>query len=144
MKIKILGYEIRIEKAYFNELHVSPHCASDSYVEPVLFMHDFNMAKRINVMVKHHGFIEYIFRDLGIAVVTYNEFAVQLLEDILHTLLKIRTTLKEKGATEEQLAVYDAKIYTCFHTMIGVLEDLEAYDILEQIKEYDIKNYHVK
>lgn len=137
MKLRFLQYEIIIQKQ--NILHITNFI--DVQPDEIPYQYDFNIDKRINAMVREHGFIEYIFRDFDVALMTYGEYAAQLLQDVMLSLTKIRVKLIEKGA-EDRIKLFDQKVHEQFHKLLGVLERRQDFEILEKIKDYDIKEYH--
>lgn len=137
MKFKLFRYEIIIQKQ--NICHITDFI--NDRPEEIPYQHDFNIDKRINAMIREHGFIEYIFRDFDMALLTYGEYAAQLLQDVMLSLTKIRIKLIEKGA-ENRIKSFDQKVHEQFHKLLGVLERRQDFEILEKIKDYDIKEYH--
>ena len=136
MKFKLFNYDIIIQKRdvfHITDFGERPEAAPYEY--------DFNIDKRINAMIKKHGFIEYIFRDFDIALLGYGECATQLLQDVMMSLMKIRTRLVERGA-EHRIELFDHKVYEQFHKLLGVLEQRRDFEILEKIKDYDVNEYH--
>lgn len=136
MKLKLFNYNIIIQKQ--DVFHITDF---PERPEELPYEHDFNMDKRIHAMVKEHGFIEYIFRDFDIALMTYGECATQLLQDVMISLMRIRNRLVEKGA-EGRIELFDQKIHEQFHRLLGILEERKDFEILKKIRDYDIKEYH--
>src|SRR3972149_8728433 len=97
----IFGFYIQVTKGHPNLLHVTDYVKEEDNSIP--WEHSFPMDKRIEAMVGHHRFIEYIFRDFSMALLTYRESALILLEDAMKSLVKIRTNLALRGATDEDL-----------------------------------------
>ncbi len=135
MKLQFFNYEIIIQKR--NIFHITDF---GERPEEIPYQHDFNIDKRINAMVRQHGFIEYIFRDFDVALMTYGECATQLLQDVMISLMKIRTRLIDRGA-EHRIELFDQKVHEQFHKLLGVLEQRQDFKILEKIKNYDVKEY---
>jgi len=139
MRIQIFGYELIFRKEYFTKFNITDYVSEP--IQEGIYVHDFNMDKRIRVLVGHHGMVEYIFRDLAFAIITYDEYAIQLLEDVIKTLSTIRTKIKSKGATDSQLNEYDDKVYTCYRHM---LTSLHTSGFIEpKLLNYDIINYYL-
>lgn len=140
MKLRLIGYELILQKV--NTFHYT-HFPEKEYIEDNKpYQYDFNIDKRINAMVKEHGFIEYIFRDFDVALMGYGEYAVQLLKDVMVSLINIRNRLLSAGATQEHMKLYDIKIHQQFHRLLGILENRSDFEVLEQIKDFDIKEYY--
>ena len=136
MKLKLFNYDVIIQKR--DVFHITDF---GERPEAAPYAHDFNIDKRINAMVKEHGFIEYIFRDFDMALLTYGESAIQLLQDVMMSLTKIRTQLVSRGA-EHRIELFDQKVHEQFHKLLRVLEQRRDFEILKKVKDYDIKEYH--
>ena len=146
----IFGYEIRIRPEYEIKLHITDFPRDDIMEE--IWEHDFSINKRINVMIKHHGFIEYIFRDFDIALISFRESAIMLLEDVMKSLKRIRDNLAIAGAMDEDLNKYDMKIHECFQKTLNVIseriKDPQNYQIesdkelLSTLESFKIYEYH--
>lgn len=149
-KFILFGHEIRIRPEYEVKLHVSDFEREDIVEE--MWEHDFNISKRINAMTKHHGFIEYIFRDFDVALISFRESALILLEDVLKSLRKIRNNLAVAGASDEGLTKYDKKIHDCFEKTLNVIRErikdpnnhnIEAdKELLTTLESFKIYEYH--
>lgn len=150
MKLGLFGYEIVIRKEYFSKLHVTEKKGELKKVEE--YQYKFDMEKRMRAMVGDKQFIDYVFRDLGLALLTYRDSAVILLEGVMASIRKIRDTLKSKGASDEHLAVFDSKVRKCFGDVMRDIENRLKSDnnityeedmrLLRQVEKYDIDNYH--
>ncbi len=146
----IFGHEIRIRPEYEVKLHISDFKREDMMEEK--WEHDFNINKRINAMTKHHGFIEYIFRDYGFALISFRDSALLLLEDVMKSLRKIRDNLVTAGATDDDLSKYDKKIHECFEKTLNVIreriKDPQNYQVeadkklLATLETFKIYEYH--
>ena len=146
----IFGHEIRLRPEYEVRLHVSDLKREDIAEEK--WEYDFNINKRIHAMTKHHGFIEYIFRDFDIALISFRESALILLEDVMKSLRRIRDNLATAGATDEDLEKYDKKIHECFEKTLNVVRErirdpqnyqLEAdKKLLATLETFKIYEYH--
>ena len=95
----------------------------------------YNMEKRINVMVKYHGHIDYMFRDFDNALLTYRKLAVKLLDSALDSIEKIRKKLIERGATTEQIYIFDSKVKKCFNKSIDIIRNRVNNPEYEHIEE---------
>lgn len=149
-KFILFGHEIRIRPEYDVRLHVSDFEREDIVKET--WEHDFNISKRINAMTRHHGFISYIFRDFDVAIISFRESAIILLEDVMKSLRRIRENLALAGATDEDLNKYDMKIHDCFQKTLNVIReriknpqnyqveaDKELLTTLEKFKIYEYR-----
>lgn len=115
-------------------------------------MINYDTEKRINVMVKHHGFIEYQSRDFNNALLACKD--IEILNDVLDSIKEIRTKLIDKGATKKQIYRYDSKVRECFNKSINIIRNRtnspsnnyikEDLEILDKILQLDIDNYHNK
>lgn len=141
IKFVLFGWEIRIQPEDFVRCHITDFPERE-YKEPEQYRLEYTMDDRIYAMVGEHQFIDYIFRDFDMALFTYREYAAQLLEDVMNSLRKIRKTLSEKGASNEQLRVYDQKIHTCFERTMKVIKDRNDTELYEMIIGYEIEKYH--
>lgn len=83
----------------------------------------YNMEKRISAMTTDHGMIDYMFRDLSNALLTYRELVIKLLNSALDSIAKTRTKLINKGATEEQIHRYDSNVIQCFNKSVEVIRN---------------------
>lgn len=83
----------------------------------------YNMEKRISVMVTDHGMIDYTFRDFNNALLTYRDLVIKLLNSTLDSIVKTRTKLINKGATEEQIHIYDSKVIQCFNKSVEIIKN---------------------
>lgn len=150
-KFTLFGYEISIRPNYDSIMHVTDF-RTDELPETPKWEHSFPIEKRIKAMVRHHGFIEYLFRDFDVVLITYRESALILLEDAMKSLKKIRTNLALKGATDEDLNKFDIKVHTCYQKTLDVIKrrindplndnkeaDIELLSVLESFKIYE---YH--
>jgi len=150
-KFVIFGHEINIRPAYEVRMHVTDF-HTEELPEIPKWEHSFPMEKRIHAMVRHHGFISYIFRDFDVALITYRESALILLEDAMKSLKKIRSNLALRGATDEDLNKFDNRVHMCFQKTLDVIEtriedptnknkeaDIELLSTLETFKIYE---YH--
>ena len=150
-KFTLFGYEIRIQPASWQTLHVTVF-PDVEYIEPEPYRLQFTMDDRIFAMAGNHQFIEYIFRDYDMALFTYREYAAILLEDVMNSLRKIRNTLSERGANEEQLRTYDEKVHVCFERTVNVIKHRaedennaqknEEQELYNTIVGYEIDRYY--
>ena len=150
IRFVIFGYEVRIRPEREVRLHISDFNKEDMMEEK--WEHDFNINKRIHVMIKHHGFIEYIFRDFDIALISFRESAIMLLEDVMKSLRRIRDNLAIAGATDEDLNKYDMKIHECFQKTLNVISERiknsQNYqkesdkELLSTLESFKIYEYH--
>lgn len=83
----------------------------------------YDMEKRISVMISDHGMIDYMFRDFNNALLTYRELGTKLLNSALDSIVKTRTKLINKGATEEQIRIYDSKVIQCFNKSVEIIRN---------------------
>lgn len=138
MKFVIFGYEIIIRKIF--KLHITQH--ESLFKDEKKYILEFPVEKRIRAMISDNGFITYIFRDFDVALMSYGEYAVQLLQDVMTGLTKIREKLLLKGATPIEIKLFDDKVHSSFNSLCKVLEHRNDLEVLEQIKNFDIVNYH--
>lgn len=134
IKFTIFGYYIYITKEHPLKLHITDYISNTEEIVP--WEHSFPMNKRIEAMVGHHRFIEYIFRDMDFTLISYRDSALILLEDAMKSLSKIRTKLALKGATDTDLNKFDTKIRVCFEKTMRVVGD-RIEDPLNPNKEAD-------
>lgn len=112
----------------------------------------YNIEKRIYAMVRDHGMIDYTFRDFNNALLTYRELGTKLLNSALDSIVKTRTKLINKGATEEQIHRYDSKVIRCFNKSVEIIrnratnsENLcieEDLKLLCEVNRLNIYNYY--
>lgn len=150
-KFVIFGHEISIRPEYETIMHITDY-HTEELPEIPKWEHSFPIEKRIHAMVKHHGFIEYIFRDFDLALISYRESAIILLEDIMKSLKKIRSNLALKGATDEELMSFDIKVHNCFQKTLDVVKtrindpmnnNIEAdKELLISLESFKIYEYH--
>lgn len=140
IKFVLFGWEIRIQPEDYTRCHVT-FFPEREYKEPEPYMLEYTMEDRIYAMVGEHQFIDYIFRDFGMALFTYREYAVQLLEDVMNSLRKIRKTLQKKGASEEQLKLFDKKVHDCFEITMNVVKNRNDTELYNMIIKYEIEKY---
>lgn len=101
-------------------------------------------------MIKHHGFIEYQFRDFNNALLACKD--IEPLNNVLDSIKEIRTKLISIGATDEQICSYDSKVRERFNKSINIIRNRinsssnhyiqEDLVILEKIQQLDINNYY--
>ena len=153
-KFIIFGHEISIRPEYEINLHITKFPEKE-YAEEPKWQHSFPMEKRINVFVQYKGFVEYVFSRYGMALLNYGDAAFFHLEAILRSFREQRNRFEVKGATPEQLKIYDDRIHTCFDKTIEVVEnqiamlsetqseDLSQYlEVLKKLKEFKIEDYY--
>lgn len=102
---------------------------------------EYPMEKRVSAMCE---FVEYIFRDYGIALLTYREYAVIILKNVMNDLRSIRTDLQSKGATEQQLKPLDDAVCDNFIRVCDIVKNRNDIEVLNSIQDYDIQNYHLE
>lgn len=121
IKFFIFGYCVQITKGHPNKLHITNYIKED--IEEIPWEYSYPIEKRVEAMIGHHGFIEYIFRDFSIALISYRESALILLEDIMKSLIKIRSNLALKGASDEDLLKFDTKVHICFQNTLNTIKE---------------------
>lgn len=149
-KFIIFGWEIIVRPESSTKLHISDNMKEIQKVKPYEFK--FDMKKRIDSMVGNKQHIDYTFRNLDIALLSDRKYVNALLIEVLGSLTKIRNTLKEKGATPEQLSKYDSKVYLCFERTVKTIRHRSEYEgnyyisedkeLLEWLMSCDIKKYY--
>ena len=136
MKLKIWGYEIIVQKAYFSNLHITDNMSSIPEEKP--YVHDFNHAKRLNALIRKHGMVEFTFRDIDSAISEYGPDVIQLLEGVLEGYGKIRNALIISKMPKEMLEKYDNKIYSCHDKLITILENRGDTPNAKILRDYPI------
>jgi hypothetical protein len=136
-KFVIFGHEIRIRPESEIRMHVTqfPETKDD---EVEVWKHDFPMDKRVNVYTQYKGFIDYIFRDYDVALMMYKDTAILHLEAILSSLCDIRTKFESKGATSEQLELFDNKIFSAFESSIDIVKN--RVETLKRVKHPSLQD----
>ncbi len=153
-KFVILGHEIRIRPEYEVTMHVTEQPIVE-LGEVEQWKHDFPMDKRINVFTQYKGFISYIFRDYDVALMMYKDTAILHLEAILLSFTQIRNKFESKGATSEQLKMFDDKICDSFKVSINVVKNrvetlkklndknyIEEQDLVRKLETFKIEDYY--
>ncbi len=147
-RIILFGWEIRVCSLNYRKLHFTYFPETP---EPEQYELDFSVEKRINTLAKEHGLLDYIFRDLGKAVLTYHKDAVILVNHVMTSVSEMRQDIKSSGAAEFQLKAIDERVCRNWGYMLDYInsksidknnpnqkKDLE---MLENIKVCDVKNY---
>lgn len=104
---------------------------------------EYDMEKRIRALTKYDGLISFMFRDLDIVFLNENsEDSCIFLDNLISRLRKIRNNLKNRGATQEQIKIYDNRIYDCFIRSISIIRE-RTIDINNScmIKDINLLNY---
>lgn len=135
-KFIIFGHEIQIRPEYEVNLHITEFPENLSEVEQ--WKHDFPIDKRVNVYTQYKGFISYIFRDYSVALMIYKDTAILHLESILGSLREIRNKFESKGATPEQLKMFDNKIFECFQSTITIVKN--RVEVLKRVNHESLKD----
>lgn len=138
MRFVLFSYEIIIRKNF--KLHYTEQ--ESSFKDEKEYRLQFPMEKRIHAMVSNDGYITYIFRDFDIALMTYREYAVQLLQNVMQGLTENREKLLFRGATSTEIKMFDDKVHSSFKLLCKILEQRHDLEVLKDIKDFDIKNYH--
>ena len=112
----------------------------------------YDMEKRISAMVTDHGMIDYAFRDFNNALLTCGELVIKLLNSTLDSMVKTRTKLINKGATEEQIHRYDSKVIECFNKSVEIIRNRatnsenpyieEDLKLLCEVNRLNVYNYY--
>lgn len=147
LKFTLLGYDFLIQPSYFTKLHFTPQKSTqtdDTYE----WRYYKNMDTRIQALCGDHRMIEFIFRDLDISFLTYGCDFSSILSRVMQGFSDIRIKLVNAEATKEQLNIYDNKIHEQFNLMLNSIHNNAMKDelympIYYEIKNYDIKNYHI-
>jgi len=140
-KFIIFGHEIRIRPEYEVRMHITQFPENECFGEIEQWKHNFPIDKRVNVYIQYRGFIEFVFSRYDSAILNFGETALFHLETILSSFRKIRDKFELRGATPEQLKIFDEKIYNCFNRTIRIAED--KIEELEEIESKDLK-YHLE
>ena len=111
-----------------------------------------DIEKRVNAMIGDHGHIDYMFRDFDNTLLTYRKLAVKSLNCTLDSIVKIRKKLIDKGATTENINMFDTNVKKCFNKSINVVRNRannpknqyveEDSVILCEILRLNIDNYY--
>lgn len=154
IRFRIFGHEIRIIPQGDIMMHFTEYTKTvDSEVEQ--WKHDFPMDKRVHVFTQYKGFIDYVFRDYDVALMMYKDTAILHLEAILSSFAAIRNKFESKGATPEQLKIFDDKICDSFKSSINVVKNrvetlkkindknyLEEQDLVRKLEAFKIEDYY--
>ena len=115
-------------------------------------MISYDIEKRINAMVRDHGHIDYVFRDFDNVLLTYRKLTVKLLNCTLGQIVKIRKKLIDRGATTEDIYIFDSKVKKCFNKSVNIIRNRvnntenqyieEDSVILCEILRLNIDNYY--
>ena len=147
IKFTFLGYDFLIQPTYFSNLRFTPQKSSEM-TEPDTWQYRQNMDKRIYALCGDHRLIEYVFRDLDISFLTYGRDVSTILSRVMQGFSDIRIKLINAGATNHHLKTYDNKIHEQFNILLNsvynnAIRESQYMSIYNEIKNYDIKNYHV-
>lgn len=152
MRICLFGYELIIQKSYFTGFHYTDYKRDSDYSDKPYEL-KYSMDKRVEALAGHDRYIDWVFARFPDAIRVYESDAIDTLNIILIDLVRKRNKLKLAGATEEQLSVFDNKVYKCFNLVLfatknRILSDTNKHieidtKLLEAIKNYDIKKYHL-
>ncbi len=153
-RLVLFGHEIKIRPSYEVKLHITDYDTEDMPEIPV-WEHKFPIEKRVNVYTEFKGFIEYVFSRYDYALLDYGETALYHLESILTSFQGIREKFKSKGATTDQLKLFDEKVYMCFNRTVREAEkkaeelkrkeceDLRYHlEVINNLKKFKIENYY--
>ncbi len=147
IKFTILGYDFLIQPSYFSIPHFTIQEISQM-IEQEPWQYRQNMDKRIHALCGDHRLIEYIFRDMDVSFLTYGRDVSTILSRVMQGFSDIRVKLINAGATNHHLKTYDDKIHEQFNTLLksvynNALRKPQYMSIYNEIKNYDIKNYHI-
>lgn len=154
IKFAIFSHDIIIRPESDMKFHVT-HFPEVPIQDEPLWSYYFTMEKRIDVFTQYKGFIEYVFRNYDMALLNYGDSAFLHLEAILRSFKEIRDKFEAKGATPEQLKMFDEKIQTCFEKTRNIVknktdelskiesEDLQKHlELVNKLDKFDIKEYY--
>lgn len=152
-KLTIFGHKIIIKPESDVKFHVTQF--PEKIPDDNLWEYHFTMERRIDVFTQYKGFIEYVFRNYDMALLNYGDSAFLHLEAILKSFKQIRNKFEEKGATQEQLRMFDEKIQSCFNRTVQIVknkteelamiesEDLQKHlKLVECLNKFNISDYY--
>ena len=152
-RIEAIGYDLTFQKSYFAGFHYTDYMNDNDYSDKP-YECNFSVDQRIKALAGHHRYIEWTFASFSEAIQAYGIDAVETLNGVIESLVRIRNTLKDANATDKQLKVYDDKVCECFNLVIlainnRILSDNNKYinqdrKLLNAINNYDINNYHCR
>ncbi len=147
-RIVLFGWEIQVCSPNYRKFHFTYFPETP---EPEQRELDLSVEKRINALAKEHGLLDYVFRDLGRAVLTYHKDAVILVDHVMLSITEMRNNIKTSGAAEFQLKAIDERVCQNWGYMLDYIgsksvdknnpnqkKDLE---MLEDIKSYDVTSF---
>lgn len=147
LKFTFLGYDFLIQPSYFSRLHFTLQTPLQINESDIWQYHN-DMNKRIYALCGDHRLIEYVFRDLDMSFLTYGQDVSSILSRVMQGFSDIRVKLINDNANSEHLKIYDNKIHEQFNIMLNsvysnAMRDKSYMLIYNEIKEYDVKNYHI-
>lgn len=148
VKFKIFRWEIQVCSSEYRRLHYTEFPETP---EPDSYELNFPVEKRIRALTKEHGLLDYVFRDLGRAVLTYHRDAIILIDHVMSSITEMRNDIKSSGAAEFQLKEIDERVCKNWYSMLDYIKSRSTdkknpnrfhdLEMLNDIKSYDIQNY---
>lgn len=147
-KFRLFGWEFQICSPEYHKFHLTYFPETP---QPESYELEFPVEKRIEALSKEHGLLDYVFRDLGRAVLTYHKDAIILVNHVMLSVSEMRQDIKSSGAAEFQLKAIDERVFKDWYYMLDYIKSRSTdkknpnrnldLEMLNDIKSYDIQNY---